>query len=359
MKRVLCVILVLMLVLMMSPTGLATEEEMVRLSDLSETECITFLKENDVAIPQIFEDEETWGFFVHQIIAQVEENPNVYFCFSNTMLLNFAYEIKATVNTYYGVGDIALCDHEWGDESVLVDSVLHGVWDDAYGYYNGYAYVLGETQELDPGFSTFASQGYDISEYDYDCYISVSTLANLVQADLVYLGYTVNSVTTTMPNTTIDEHTHLICFRIDINGMPWYFQDGVLVYYHDYYFMKLGENGKWYHKPQNTNPLEYKYTPSNDRIWYYESYDGVTGYRNDEWSFESQIYFIKYTTPHIWEFEYCGNGQHIKTCAICAGTNGAAINCVYKNGSDICSMCGNFDDYIAINRSKILPLHAE
>ncbi len=88
-------------------TMISTEppaEGSTRLSDLSERECIAFVKSMGVGIPDDYEDELMWGRFVKDTIAQVEEDPDCRFVYSYATTQVFAEEIRAAVNKYYGVG---------------------------------------------------------------------------------------------------------------------------------------------------------------------------------------------------------------------------------------------------------------
>lgn len=73
------------------------------LSEMSESECIEFVKQNNIAIPDDYEDENIWGPFIKQIIEIVEENPYHQFQFNYTVTQAFANSIMWAVNEYYGI----------------------------------------------------------------------------------------------------------------------------------------------------------------------------------------------------------------------------------------------------------------
>ena len=291
--------------------------------------------------------------FFRTVMNAVEENPETVFAFGYTVTLEFANKIKAAVNEYYGIPNTVVSLLSDSDVT-LEDNVLVGDWKSEYTQYNCYAYAIDYSQGMNPG--DFSGTGDENGDGwpDYIFTGSVSDAADCVRSDLDIFGYTVTKFTTTRPNTSVTAHTKLICIRTDVDGVN---TRG----YCDYHFMKKGEDGNWYHKPGATNPLRYLYTPSNGTDWVCEGYDGTeeTYFRYTWMTYDSEIYYIEYTIPDDWAWKYCGNGQHIQTCSVCGDTKGSALACVYKNGSTTCSLCGNFDDYIGLNRNKLLQLLAE
>lgn len=66
-----------------------------------------------------------------------------------------------------------------------------------------------------------------------------------------------------------------------------------------------------------------------------EYYDGDETKRVEEITYDSEIYFIEYTTPHVWEVEYYGmtsggTHQHISRCTVCGDANGDPIISCYE-----------------------------
>ena len=343
MKKLLCIILFTAVLFAMGMTTSATGNSQVRLSDLSEDECIAFLKEQGVEIPPVPEDDLAWAAFAYSIIVKVEENPNITFLYGSTVLLDLANDIKSVVNEYYYVGNVSVCDAVLAPVNILQDSIVYGTWSDEYENYNCYAYAIGQEERLDPGVSIWISLGNEASRYKYNGYANMNTITFWIESDLEYFGYIVNSITTTRPDTQVGDHVHLICVRKDADGI--YLgttSDGVDEYFHDYHFMKLGEDGNWYHKPGQTNPLRYNYQPTNERSWlsegYYKDDNGYFWYFFDpECTYDSEIYFIEYTTPHTYEYQMYGGTQHVRVCTIC-GETGTPASCFYIN--NVCKFCG-------------------
>lgn len=65
----------------------------------------------------------------------------------------------------------------------------------------------------------------------------------------------------------------------------------------------------------------------------------------EDWTYESTIYYIEYTT-HDYEFEYYGANRHILTCTTCGGTSGSPEYCIER--SDTCIICGHYSGGIQI-----------
>ena len=337
MKKTMSILLAITLVIVLCSSATAVEQDSI--SNLSDEECVAFLENNGIEIPETYSEDMSWLPFVQFVIKQVEDDPDVEFAFGYSVALNFAYEIKAAVNAYNGV-----CDNNTyavqRSNSILQDNVVYGNWKAEYTTYNCYAYAIGYAEKINPGVIKWIDNGNLEADYDYNWHANVGTVAEWIEYDLESLGYTVTSRTITNPNTTVSSHTNLICVRIDLDGELYYG-------FRDFHLMKKGLDGNWYHKPGGTNPLRYKYTPTNGNAWVSEGYKGATGeyFRDELFTYDSDIWFIEYTTPHEWEYVYCGtpNGthQHINTCTICWQTSGTAIACTYRTGSDVCKICGH------------------
>lgn len=341
MKRMICVLSVVILVLVTCNPAMAVDQP--RLSNITDDECIDFLEDYGVDIPGNQSENESWIPFIRAIIRAVEENPETGFAFGYTVALRFAYEIKAAVNEYYAVtsAGVSLLNNP---EINLMYNVKAGDWVEEYGKYNCYAYAIGETEETHPGWISKTGDKDADNRPDYIETGCVLLAAECVRDDLVELGYTVTKFTTTQPNTSISEHTKLICIRTDVDGFQYYG-------FYDYHLMKKGEDGNWYHKPGFTNPLRYLYTPSNGNDWIREYYDGQIVKRDE------LIYYIEYITPHKWNYEATSTNQHTRTCTICGVEE--TINCDYSytyagenRHTARCSVCNRVNYYLSCTLSK-------
>lgn len=331
MKRLVVISMVIMMLLVIPIFATASDDAPLVLSELSDEACLLFLEENGIEMPVLFEDDGAWLMFARTIIAKVEADPNSIIPYNTRELFLCAEKIKNAVNRYYEASRVMMYSTS-SNANILIDNIVHGNWSDTYLYFNSYAYAIdyyvayedgGNSTSMwyDPGQIWWTLKGNPTNAYPFSRVMNVATIADLVEDDLIELGYTVNSVSTSMPNTNVNAHTKLICVRRDDDGIPLSTNRTVdTERWHDYHFMKLGADGKWYHKPTMTNPLQYKYTPTTSREWVFESATGspYTYKRDESFTYESEIYFIEYTTPHEWEYVFWGSGQHILRCTICA-----------------------------------------
>ncbi len=77
MKRKICMLICLMVLCgaISASASSPTESLKPRLSEMTEQECLEFMKERGVILPDIRENESDWGPFVKQTIALVETDP--------------------------------------------------------------------------------------------------------------------------------------------------------------------------------------------------------------------------------------------------------------------------------------------
>lgn len=324
MKKFMCVIVAITIVLIMSASASALEENNPKLSELSSAELLVFLESKGIAIPAEYENDYDCIPLVRTVIKQTEENPQATFSFGFKFMVDFAAEIQSAVISHYGANpNTRATTVTW---NILQANNVVGSWSDEYLVYNCYAYAIGYDEWIHPGQIEWIANGNASNTYFCNPYANALTMAQWVQNDLECLGHTVNDPTTTMPDIDVTAHHHLICIRKD--------DDDQL----DFHLMVQKADGKWYHKPSKTNPLQYKFVPDSNVDWVYEVYDGTYYTRNTDFTYESEIYFIEYTTNHKWSMAPTGSHQHIRTCSICHQTSGTASSCVFLNG--VCRTCG-------------------
>jgi hypothetical protein len=229
------------------------------LSEMTENECIEFITDNEIEVPESFTDTAILGSFVQNIISRVEATPDLIFTFSHDETLFFAENIRTLVNDYYNVrlnrssstptrGSYYLQDN-WVQDSSGNWVSNGGAWDSSWYNYNCYAYAIGQTENVPPRtlFHFSYQPGYWAGTGSFTSSISVYNLALVVKDDLEYLGYHGVSVSSTEP-TNLNPSQSLICIR---RGPT------------DYHFMKKNfGDGYWYHKPGSTAPLKYKHHPA-------------------------------------------------------------------------------------------------
>ncbi len=254
------------------------------LSNMSDEDQLQFLEEQGIKVPDVYAD------YIIKWIALVEADPNRHCDVSNPVLYDLALQVQDVIISYADQrGSSQTCSI--AATYTLQDSTVYGAWSDSYIEYNCYAYALNLTDDFHwPGrFSNTPNQS------DFTINDSIYSLACDVMADLKSSTFSNNCVyvTSTRP-TSLSSSQSCICIR---KGSE------------DFYFMKL-DGSSWYHKPSWTNPLKYKYTPSNSRIWtnenskYGVAYAGSTTYTSD-------IYYIVYQKNHgATTYTQTGNNYH-------------------------------------------------
>lgn len=99
MKKIICILISLVVIFSSSSISNAVSitEPKPLLSEMSESECIAFIKESGITLPPLYDDEEVWGSFVQEYIRIFEENPNAPITISYTVFANLAREIRNAV----------------------------------------------------------------------------------------------------------------------------------------------------------------------------------------------------------------------------------------------------------------------
>lgn len=348
MKKAICFALSLALILAASSSVIATDNDLTALSEFSDIELLQFLDDNNINVPTVYKNASDSIPFVRTIIERLESGSSMNIRYECYALMEFSNNIQVAVKNYYCASGVV--PYSTSTSNILIDNVVYGAWSYDYLYYNCFGYAIGIEEWLHPGISLWLANNNDMETYEYNGYANMQTLTSWIQSDLEYYGYTVNAISTSLPNVQVTEHTKIICFRKDLHETLMIDRHGLYELNHDYHFMRLDQNGNWYHKPGATNPLRYKYVPSNSRVWVSEWYDGnAQEYgRDTSFAYEGDIYFFQYSSPHQWTQQYYGimNGSHchISVCTVCGETNGAPMSCVYPAGSNTCRICGHNKD---------------
>ncbi len=294
MKRVLSFILLMFLVfglcILPATTGAAAvepaaAESKVKLSTLSEDECMEFLSQMGVCIPEdLMQPGTDVPGIVKYIFSILDEDPYAPLGVSYVPVSLFE-DIQDAVRQYYGLPVTKLPNVA---KYSLQYSTLSS-WDPSMANYNCYAYVLGKNVWCLPG--KFSGQEYDGTD-------DIFALAAVVQDDLKGdLGYNCVKKQISRPSSA-SGWENVIAVRKDTNYDAGKFND--------FHFAKLTSSG-WFHKPGGTAVLKFNNPPTNDVIWTNELFDGFT-YRAPIIWYESDICYLLYKVSH--EITYTSTGQH-------------------------------------------------
>jgi len=336
MKKLLCAVLVCVLVFTQSASGFALNisEGTQRLSEMSDEECVAFVKSYNITIPDDYEELE-WADFIRKTIVSVENDPDYFFVYSYTETLRFANEIKNAVNDYYGVPTtFNIMAPTSMSEYTLQYSEEY--WDENpyYVEYNCYAYAL----EIN---DNFYSPGDFTNDYAYVAGDSVDRVAIGVQADLRALGYSCVSVTTVCPMySSVRLGQTAIAVRVcDV----------------DFHFMRLVSVG-WVHKPSDTRPLRYLYAADAMPFWSNEYIRGGVAYPETH-RYDSNVYFLLYANNHDYVYTTTGNHYHsgirhfyeyADVCADCHDT---------KNNTWVSKICDGPPCVVQLGNPPILSIY--
>lgn len=338
MKRFVSFLLCVLLILSFSASVYAVESK-ARLSDMSESECLEYIRQSGVMIPDDNANGTTWAGFVKYTIQQVEADPYCVFSYNYSLSNHFAEEIRTVVNNYYGISAV----YNIASDSLQRVNTRHalqyssslGSWKSEYYNYRCYSYSIGITMnENDPGkIAGITAGNEDILA------LSFTEQIRRIKADLTALGHHCISDTATCPGYYLkNEGFSVIAYRVTANNASQ----------KDYHFMRMDDD-YWSHKPAVSQPLRYNYLPylgtwNNERMVNGLVYEATITYT-------SEIRYIKYSIPELY---YMSNNRHRKYCPGCEsyiGTEDCTLEYVYCGSLDIgdfhhisCVRCGHVAD---------------
>lgn len=264
--------------------------ELFDFENFSEEDSVYFVEYCDIEFPEEFLELEDFDHFTHSLVLHAYYHPNESFHFNNPATQIYAEQIRSAVLSIANLASIpaSVC---FSSYSLQYNKVMdeNGNWVTSGGYYdpswynyNCYAYSINRAEQ--PQF--YSSNGYiqyqpgDMSKSgNFLSTTTIDELALIVQNDLIAMGYSDVSLSSTVPG--INSSEELICVR-RYSG-------------YDYHFMKYDiETNSWYHKPGRTSVLKYNNVPTNDLPWYAE-YSYTSGEGVYDWAYDSDIVFIKYS----------------------------------------------------------------
>ncbi|MBP7320702.1 MAG: hypothetical protein KA953_06525 [Lachnospiraceae bacterium] len=232
-----------------------------------------FIEQEGIQIPEDIQRVSDYEDIIYSIMMSAYEDPQYRPEYQYTKMQELAEIIAKKVRVYtfaeastYGKLDKANSVAAVAPTYQLQDSVRYGGWNNSYLDYNCYGFALDRMLYGNPGF--YCHIPIDISK-------PTSAIADLTLADLRSLGYTA-TYTTTRP-VSLPSYKHMVALRKSAT---------------DYHFMKYS-SGSWLHKPGNTNPLKYKYTPTNSRAWMNE-YIYINTPKPPTQYYTDTIYYIIY-----------------------------------------------------------------
>ncbi|MBR2721365.1 MAG: hypothetical protein IKB75_01135 [Clostridia bacterium] len=282
----------------------ATGNSVYDFPNFTEADSMEFVEEHNIEIPTGLQQADYLAVFTRNLILQAYEAPNVPFCFNFTPTQEYAEAIRMAVRSYMNLGALPMTvsDTPYTLQYNTVQDedgnwvTSGGVFQVKWLSYNCYAFAINRVEnppfyqihwlepsengrQYRPGNMSIGPETLSGME-SFD----VWELANIVCNDLTVMGYSNISLSYSIP--TINSSQELICIRTILQG-------------HDYHFMKYDlETDAWYHKPGPTAVLKYNYVPSNDLLWYNESFRQDGAYPSYG-VYDSDIIFITYDKNKI------------------------------------------------------------
>lgn len=271
------------------------------LSEMSEDECMQFLLESGVEIPEELKNYNGLGKFVKQTITTVENDPDHFFFYNYIVTLQFSEEIKKAVNNYYGNmnGATTYASSSDGGNSLKFNT-LYGEWLDEYSTYNCYAYAIGYTNPQnyeDPHF--YPGYFNPKTRDDFNIDDTVAQMAALTASDLMYLGHSCVTYSTDYEDILqYADTSNIICLR----KMTY---DWIS----DFHYMKFS-NSKWLHKPGITHVLKLN-SQAYENAWYAEAVNKDGQYIESGVFYTGTIYYFAYKDSHTFTSrEYTSENYH-------------------------------------------------
>lgn len=232
-----------------------------------------FIEQEGIQIPEDIQKVSGYEDIIYSIMMSAYEDPQYQPEYQYTKMQELAETLTQIVrtSTLADVFSSRKLDKAKAVTAVvpvyqLQDSVRYGAWNNSFLDYNCYGFAIDRMLYSNPGF--YCHIPIDISK-------PTSAIAELTLADLRALGYTA-TYTTTRP-ASLQSYKYMVALRKSAT---------------DYHFMKYS-SGSWLHKPGNTNPLKYKYTPTNSRAWMNE-YIYINTPKPPTQYYTDTIYYIIY-----------------------------------------------------------------
>lgn len=266
-------------------------EERYNFANFSEEDSMEFVEQCNIAIPKELLEWDELPSFTQKLITQSYYNPDTTFHYNYSVTQQYADSIRTAVKLHINNSDVPAVAND-SSYSLQYNTVMDengnwvtqgGYYNEKWGQYNCYAYAIHRAEQ--PGFYTTDWQYEPGNMSGTGTFVvggNIADLANLVRDDLIAMGYSNITLSSTIPEITAEQE--LICVRRSAE---------------DYHFMRYDiVTDAWYHKQGGTAILKYNYVPSNELIWYTEySYNSHECPLPD--IYDSDIVFITYSKNQI------------------------------------------------------------
>ncbi len=273
-QRGLLILLMAFIVTLICMNLCAYAEENKKLSEMTEDECINFLKSQGTEIPKEYIDYIQLGYTVKEMIIYIEEHPEAEHIYNYTAKDELFTNVREMVLKYYNIeieNNSFISVYSAKSAVTLQYSKALYSWNERFKNYNCYGFAINVNSWINPGYMVGAS--YDANSIST---ISIERFANLAASDLSRLGYTNVTYGSTRPS--YQSGYKVIAVRKCAD---------------DFHFMAETSSNVWRHKPGDSVELQYNYSSPVLGKWTNEALNRY-GVKSASIEYTSDIMYIKY-----------------------------------------------------------------
>ncbi len=272
-QRGLLILLMAFIVTLICMNLCAYAEENKKLSEMTEDECINFLKSQGTEIPKEYIDYIQLGYTVKEMIIYIEEHPEAEHIYNYTAKDELFTNVRETVLKYYDIkneNNGFISAYSTAAVTLQYSKALYS-WNEGFRNYNCYGFAIDVTAIINPGYKLGVV--YDANTISM---MTIDRMANLAASDLSSLGYT--NVTYGRTRPSYQSGYKVIAIRKSLD---------------DFHFMVEVSSNVWRHKPGLTVELQYNYSSPASGKWINEGI-GRYGVEGGDIEYTSDIIYIKY-----------------------------------------------------------------
>lgn len=283
------------------------ETNKVMLSSLEPEECVKFLINQGVCIPETFSSVKGYEVAIKVFVEELEANPDRIYGYSYSVVLEIIEDIRSVIRNYYNIPESISVENVAPLNTNQLQYSTFVSFRDEMLFYNCYAYAIDHTDACEPG---------SFSDQTYDWNADIGEVAEIVKDDLQQGHYNKCVKLDTNRPSVRGNWTNVIAVRKNTTNAG----------YKDYHFARLG-NDSWFHKPSIYGVLEFINLPDNNIIWTNEAAQSATAVIPATTEYNSNIIYISYKANHNIVSEWTGNHYH-------SGTSH------YYEYIEVCNDCG-------------------
>ena len=153
-QRGLLILLMAFIVTLICMNLCAYAEENKKLSEMTEDECINFLKSQGTEIPKEYIDYIQLGYTVKEMIIYIEEHPEAEHIYNYTAKDELFTNVRETVLKYYDIkieNNGFISAYSTAAVTLQYSKALYS-WNEGFRNYNCYGFAIDVTAIINPGY---------------------------------------------------------------------------------------------------------------------------------------------------------------------------------------------------------------